>query len=56
MKLLNALGVGMVLVILFKTMFGILRHYLLAYVGRKVDQLPKPAHQNAHRISFCESM
>jgi ATP-binding cassette subfamily B protein len=36
-KLLNALGVGMVLVMLFKTMFGILRHYLLAYVGRKVD-------------------
>jgi HlyB family type I secretion system ABC transporter len=36
-KLLNALGVGMVLVMLFKTLFGMLRHYLLAYVGRKVD-------------------
>jgi ATP-binding cassette, subfamily C, bacteriocin exporter len=36
-KLLNALGVGMVLVMLFKTLFSILRHYLLAYVGRKVD-------------------
>jgi ATP-binding cassette, subfamily C, bacteriocin exporter len=36
-KLLNALGVGMMLIMLFKTMFGVLRHYLLAYVGRKVD-------------------
>jgi ATP-binding cassette subfamily B protein len=36
-KLLNALGVGMALVMLFKTLFGVLRHYLLAYVGRKVD-------------------
>jgi ATP-binding cassette subfamily B protein len=36
-KLLNALGLGMALVILFKTSFGVLRHYLLAHVGRKVD-------------------
>jgi HlyB family type I secretion system ABC transporter len=36
-KLLNALGVGMALIMLFKTLFGVLRHYLLAYVGRKVD-------------------
>ncbi|MCC6491624.1 MAG: peptidase domain-containing ABC transporter [Pirellulales bacterium] len=35
--LLNAFGVGMALVVLFKTLFGVLRHYLLAYVGRKVD-------------------
>jgi ATP-binding cassette subfamily B protein len=36
-RLLNALGIGMVLVILFRTLFGILRQYLLAHVGRKVD-------------------
>jgi ATP-binding cassette subfamily B protein len=36
-KLLNALGVGMVLVIVFRTLFGLLRQYLLAHVGRKVD-------------------
>ncbi|HMP07788.1 MAG TPA: ABC transporter transmembrane domain-containing protein, partial [Lacipirellulaceae bacterium] len=36
-KLLNALGVGMILIMLFKTLFGILRHYLLAYIGRKID-------------------
>ena len=36
-RLLNALGVGMVLIVLFKTLFGVLRQYLVAYVGRKVD-------------------
>ena len=36
-RLLNALGVGMVLIVLFRTLFGLLRQYLLAYVGRKVD-------------------
>src|SRR5262249_2927043 len=36
-RLLNALGIGMVLIALFKTLFGLLRHYLVAYVGRKVD-------------------
>jgi ATP-binding cassette subfamily B protein len=36
-KMLNALGIGMVLIMLFRTLFGMLRHYLLAYVGRKVD-------------------
>ena len=36
-RLLNALGVGMVLVLLFRTLFGVLRQYLLAHVGRKVD-------------------
>src|SRR4051794_10110614 len=36
-RLLNALGIGMVLILLFRTLFGALRHYLLAHVGRKVD-------------------
>ncbi len=35
--LLNALGVGMVLIVLFKALFGLLRQYLVAHVGRKVD-------------------
>jgi len=36
-RLLNALGIGMVLIVLFRTLFGVLRQYLLAHVGRKVD-------------------
>ena len=36
-RLLNALGIGMVLIILFRTVFGVLREYLVAHVGRKVD-------------------
>jgi ATP-binding cassette subfamily B protein len=36
-KLLNALGVGMVLVVLFRCLFGLLRQYLLVHIGRKVD-------------------
>jgi ATP-binding cassette subfamily B protein len=36
-RLLNALGVGMLLVILFRTLFGLLREYLLAHVSRKID-------------------
>jgi ATP-binding cassette subfamily B protein len=36
-RLLNALGIGMVLILLFRTVFGMLRQYLVAYVGRKVD-------------------
>ena len=36
-RLLNALGIGMVLIVLFRTLFGLLRQYLLAHVGRKVD-------------------
>jgi ATP-binding cassette subfamily B protein len=36
-RLLNALGVGMVLVLLFRSLFGMLRQYLVAHVGRKVD-------------------
>ena len=35
--LLNALSVGMVLIVLFKALFGLLRQYLVAHVGRKVD-------------------
>jgi ATP-binding cassette subfamily B protein len=35
--LLNALGVGMVLVVAFRTLFSVLRQYLLAHVGRRVD-------------------
>jgi ATP-binding cassette subfamily B protein len=36
-RLLNALGTGMVLIVLFRTLFGTLRQYLLAHIGRKVD-------------------
>ena len=36
-RLLNALGIGMVLILLFRTLFGMLRQYLGAHVGRKVD-------------------
>jgi ATP-binding cassette, subfamily C, bacteriocin exporter len=36
-RLLNALGIGMVLVILFRALFGVARDYLVAHVGRKVD-------------------
>ena len=36
-RLLNALGIGMVLIALFRTLFGLLRQYLVAHVGRKVD-------------------
>jgi ATP-binding cassette subfamily B protein len=36
-RLLNALGVGMVLILLFRTLFSMLRQYLVAHVGRKVD-------------------
>jgi ATP-binding cassette subfamily B protein len=36
-SLLNALGLGMVLVVCFRTLFNLLRQYLLAHVGRKVD-------------------
>jgi len=35
--LLNALFVGMVLIVVFKALFGLLRQYLVAHVGRKVD-------------------
>jgi ATP-binding cassette subfamily B protein len=36
-RLLNALGLGMVLIVLFRTLFGALRQYLLAHIGRQVD-------------------
>jgi ATP-binding cassette subfamily B protein len=36
-RLLNALGIGMVLILVFRTVFGLLRQYLLAHVGRKID-------------------
>jgi HlyB family type I secretion system ABC transporter len=36
-SLLNALGLGMILVLVFRTLFGALRQYLLAHVGRRVD-------------------
>jgi ATP-binding cassette subfamily B protein len=35
--LLNALGVGMVLIAVFQALFGALRQYLVAFVGRRVD-------------------
>lgn len=36
-RLLNALGVGMGAVLVFRMLFGVLRQYLLAHVGRKID-------------------
>ena len=36
-RLLNLLGTGMLCVVAFKVLFGIVRQYLLAHVGRKVD-------------------
>jgi ATP-binding cassette subfamily B protein len=36
-RLLNALGVGMVLLLVFRCLFGALRQYLVAHVSRKVD-------------------
>jgi HlyB family type I secretion system ABC transporter len=36
-RLLHALGVGMAMIILFRVLFGMLRQYLLAHVGRKID-------------------
>lgn len=36
-RLLNALGAGMVLVIVFRALFGVLRQVLLTHVGRKID-------------------
>jgi ABC-type bacteriocin/lantibiotic exporter with double-glycine peptidase domain len=35
--LLNALGVGMVLVMAFRALFNGVRQYLLAHIGRKID-------------------
>lgn len=36
-RLLDALAIGMLAVITFRTAFGILRRYLLVHVGKKVD-------------------
>jgi ATP-binding cassette subfamily B protein len=36
-RLLNALGIGMVLVVIFRTLFSLLRQYLQAHIGRKID-------------------
>jgi ATP-binding cassette subfamily B protein len=36
-RLLNALGVGMACVLLFRALFGMVRQYLLAHIGRRVD-------------------
>jgi ATP-binding cassette subfamily B protein len=36
-RLLNGLGIGMVLILVFRCLFGILRQYLVAHVSRKVD-------------------
>jgi ATP-binding cassette, subfamily C, bacteriocin exporter len=36
-RLLHALGTGMVLIVLFRTLFAALRSYLLAHVGLKID-------------------
>ncbi len=36
-RLLNALGVGMVLAILFRGLFSAVRDYLLAHIGRRID-------------------
>ena len=38
-SLLNALGAGMLVVVVFKTLFGVLRGYLLAHIARRVDLL-----------------
>jgi ATP-binding cassette, subfamily C, bacteriocin exporter len=36
-RLLNALGIGMMLVVVFRTLFSSMRQYLLAHIGRKVN-------------------
>jgi ATP-binding cassette subfamily B protein len=36
-RLLNGLAVGMVLILVFRCLFGMLRQYLVAHVSRKVD-------------------
>jgi ATP-binding cassette subfamily B protein len=36
-KLLNALGIGMLLIVFFRMLFGIVRDYLLAHISRRID-------------------
>ena len=35
--LLNAIGIGMMLIIVLRTLFGAARQYLLAFMGRRID-------------------
>lgn len=35
--LLNALGIGMMCIVIFKAVFGVLRGYLLAHLSRRID-------------------
>jgi ATP-binding cassette subfamily B protein len=57
--LLNALGVGMVLIALFRALFGLLRQYLVAHVGRKADLAlidpggPSAQHDQGRRLHLC---
>jgi ATP-binding cassette subfamily B protein len=50
-RLLNALGLGMVLVLVFRMLFGALRRYLLAHVGRKID-LRLISHYHRHLLGL----
>lgn len=36
-RLLNALGIAMATIIVFRTLFGVIRQYLLTHIGRKID-------------------
>ncbi len=36
-RLLNALGIAMATIVVFRTLFGVLRQYLLTHIGRKID-------------------
>jgi ATP-binding cassette subfamily B protein len=36
-RLLNAVGVGMLLIVVFRALFGLVRDYLLAHVSRRID-------------------
>jgi ATP-binding cassette subfamily B protein len=36
-RLLNALGIGMILILAFRATFGIVRQYLLAFISRRID-------------------
>jgi ATP-binding cassette, subfamily C, bacteriocin exporter len=35
-RLLNVLAIGMIILILFKALFGVIKQYLLSYIGRKI--------------------
>lgn len=36
-QLLNALGVGMLLIVVFRVLFGVIRQYMLVFVSRRLD-------------------